>query len=326
MKIAFIGGTRFIGHAAAKLAAAEGHEVTVLHRGKHPSEIAAVRPIAVDRNDPSALCETLARLAPDVVVDTRAMDKVDAEVTALAAKVLEVPVVLLSSVDVYAQFGRLNGLPAGEPEEVVTEGSALTIPFPFRRLGGHAGGDDYDKKEVESVLRQAASEGMPGLTVLRLPAVYGARDYRRRFGEVVDALDGEGGAGAGGVKRLPCSGGARLRITHAHVADVAHAILLAAKKITKGVEVFNVGEQETPTMGERAEAIARGMGATFEWEETESALPAAFALYGKMPNDVVVSSARIREVLGFREITREEERLRDTVAWLRESRGTGVAA
>lgn len=313
MKIALLGGTRFIGHAAAALAAARGHDVFVLHRGKHASELSAVQPIAVDRADPSALCETLARLGADVLVDTRAMTRLDAEVTALAIKVLALPVVVLSSQDVYAQFGRLNGLPGPEPEAVVTESSPLTIPFPFRGIAEHDGGPDYDKKDVEEVVRDAVGEGAPGATILRLPAVYGARDYRRRFGGIVDALDR-------GATELPCAGGAAFRLSHAHVTDVAHAIVLAAERGPKGVEVFNVGEEAVPTMRERAEALARVMEVPFRWVETAEPLPAPFALFGRLASDMVVDTTRIRARLGFSEVTTEEQRLTDTIRWLRASR------
>lgn len=313
MKLAILGGTRFIGHAAAAHAAARGHDVFVLHRGKHPSELSAVQPIAVDRADPSALCETLARLGADVLIDTRAMTRLDAEVTALAIKVLTLPAVVLSSLDVYAQFGRLNGLPAPEPEALVTEDSPLTIPFPFRGVGGHDAGPDYDKKEVESVIREAVSEGAPGATILRLPAVYGARDYRRRFGGIVDAFDR-------GETTLPCAGGARFRLAHAHVRDVAHAMVLAAERRPEGLQVFNVAEAIVPPMRERAEAFARAMGVRFTWVETGAPLPPELATLGILPNDFVTDTSRIRASLGFHEVTTEEERLTDTIAWLRASR------
>lgn len=314
MKVAFLGGTRFIGHAAAARAAERGHDVFVLHRGKHPSELAAAQPIAVDRADPSALCETLARLAPDVLVDTRAMTRVDAEVTALAAKVLGLPVVVLSSIDVYAQLGRLNGLAGPAPEPLVTETSPLTVPYPFRGMGEHEGGPDYDKKEVEAVLRHAVAEGAPGAIALRLPIVYGARDYKRRFGAVVDMLDA-------GAEEIPCSGGAALRLAHAHVADVAHAIVLCAEERPAGFSVFHVGEAVTPTMRARVEALAAAMERRLRWVEASEPLPPQLALLGKAPNDLVLDTSRIRSMLGYKEITTEEERVTDTVRWLRESRG-----
>ncbi|MEZ4294680.1 MAG: NAD-dependent epimerase/dehydratase family protein [Polyangiaceae bacterium] len=312
MKLAILGGTRFIGHATAAHAAHRGHEVFVLHRGQHPCEMASVQPIAVDRQDPSALCETLARLAPDALIETRAMTEVEAEVTALALKVLALPAVVLSSQDVYAQFGRLNGLPAPDPEPVITESSPLTIPFPFRDLGAHDGGPDYDKKLVEKVFSEAVNEGAPGVMVLRLPIVYGPRDYRRRFGGILDRLDR-------GERVLPCSGAAQGRITHAYVADVAHAIVLAAEQIRRGIRIYNVGEEMTPSARERVVALAEVAGLPFEWEEVQETPPELWFL-GRLPNDLVVDSGLLRSELGFRELTTERERLSETIEWLRTSR------
>jgi nucleoside-diphosphate-sugar epimerase len=309
--VAFLGGTRFIGRAAARRALSRGHTVSVLHRGRHPCEDQDVQDVLVDRADPSALSETLARVAPDVVVDTRAMTRADAQVTALACRIVGAPAVVLSSVDVYAQFGRLNGQPAPEPELLVTEGSPLGVSYPFRGLSTDLP-DEYDKKEVEAELERAVSDGVPGVLVLRLPAVYGDGDYRRRFGAVVDRLDA-------GERALPCAGGASFRQAHAHVADVAHAMVLGAEQHREGFLVLNVSERETPTMSARVEAIVRTMGLDFEWREGDP-VPDELAFLGAMPNDLVVSSAKLRERLGFAETTSEDERLRDLIRWLRVSR------
>lgn len=267
----------------------------------------------VDRHDPSALTEAVARLAPDVVVDTRAMTRADAEVFALVLSVAGCRGVVLSSQDVYAQFGRLNGLPAPEPEAVVREDSPLTVPFPFRDFGEHEGGPDYDKKDVETVLRLACEEKQACVTSLRLPGVYGWDDPKRRFAFVVDRLDA-------GELALPRVGGGTFRLTHAHVRDVAHAVVLAAEQAHTGYRVFNVGEAVTPTMSERAEALARQMNVELRWVESQPPLPAGLELLGVMPNDFVADSDALRRELGFSEITTAAEREADVVAWLRHSR------
>ena len=148
--------------------------------------------------------------------------------------------------------------------------------------------------------------------VLRLPAVYGRRDYRRRFGAIVDALD------AG--EDLPCVDGARFRWTHADVRDVAHAIVVAAENVKTGFSVYNVGEAETPTMRARVDEIARVAGRTPRWRETSGSLPDAFMVLGSTPGNLVVRSTRLRDELWFTEVTDAEERLRDLVAWCRETR------
>ncbi len=311
MKVAFVGGTRFIGRAAAQWALAAGHDVVVLHRGVHGSAPPGAAVRIVDRSDAAALGRALAAERPDAVVDTRAMTRTDAEVAIEAMQGLGAAVVVLSSQDVYAQFGRLNGLPAPVPETVVTESSPLTIPYPFRGKG-HPAGDDYDKKDVERTYLDAAGRVFPRVTVLRLPAVYGRGDAARRFGAIVDAIDA-------GTTALPCRGGASWRWTHAEVRDVAAAIGAALSSRERGSAVYDVAEQWTPAMRERTESIARAMGRKVTWVETEE-VPAELAILGEMPCDFVVEGARIRRELGFREVTTEEQRVAELIAWLRESR------
>jgi hypothetical protein len=72
-------------------------------------------------------------------------------------------------------------------------------------------------------------------------------------------------------------------------------------------------------MRARCDAIADAMGTRIAWRETAEPLPDALSFLGAMANDLVVGSARIRERLGFREITTEDERLADLIAWLRET-------
>ena len=328
----FIGGTRFIGHAAVVAAVARGHRVTVLHRGTTTLECEGVSDVFVDRRDPSALTLAVARAKADVVVDTRAMSRADAEATGLACETAGAPLVVLSSFDVYAQFGRLNGLPCAHLEDVVTEQSPLTVPKPFQALGvPHEGGPDYDKKDVEAHFRERASR-VP-TTILRLPGVFGARDPKRRFGAIVDAIDGTGtsdGPSDQQERELPCRAGAPLRLTHAHVANVAHAIALAAERRAAerapraGEEflVFNVGERHTPTMAERVALFARVIGKTVRLVEADDDAPLApeLALLGPLANDLVVSSAKIRQTLGFQEVVSDEDAARDLVQWLRKSR------
>lgn len=317
MHVVFVGGTRFIGRAAAAAALAEGHRVTVVHRGATPCDLAFVREVIADRRDPSALATALAKSKPDVVVDTRAMDRSDAEALALALKIVRVPAVVLSSQDVYAQFGKLNGLPSAAPDEpLLREDAPLTVPRPFAAIGApHEGGPDYDKKHVEAVFATLPAEtGAPAIA-LRLPGVYGTRDPKRRFGGLVDAIDS-------GMRELPCAGGAQLRLTHVHVDDAAHAIVLAATRATRDASfhVYNVGERATPTMAERAQAIAGAMGCIVTLVERSEPLAPAFALLGRFPCDCVLDTSAIRTELGFAEVTTEEECVRSVVAWARESR------
>ncbi|NNE92194.1 MAG: NAD-dependent epimerase/dehydratase family protein [Verrucomicrobiales bacterium] len=311
MRISFIGGTVFIGHAAAQAAVERGHKVTVIHRGEHPAEIDGVESLLAERTQTDALRAALHASAPDAIVDTLAMTAQDARNMIDASRELDVPVVVLSSQDVYAQFGRLNGHDGPEPEPLVTENSPLTVPYPFKGISEHAGGDAYDKKDVEAELREASD--LRATVVLRLPATYGSRDPQRRFGVIVDALDR-------GVRNLPIRDGGKFRWTHSHVANVAHAIALGCEARLSGFHLFNVGEAGTPTMKERADLIASAMGTVIEWRDADEDLQDAWAVFGEMPNDVVVDSTKIREQLGFTEILAPDACLEDLIDGLRRSR------
>lgn len=309
MRITFIGGTSFIGHAAACAAVDRGHQVICIHRGVHKNETDGATSIITDRADPDALTVAVRKSAPDVVIDTHALTRRDAETSVGAVRELDIPVVVLSSQDVYAQFGKLLGHPAPDLEDLVTEDSPLTVPYPFRGKREHSGGDAYDKKDVESVYRRAE---LLGVTVLRLPATYGYRDPQRRFGWALDAIDA-------GVTKFLHKGGGTWRWTHSDVRDVAHAILLAAEAPAKDFRTYNVGEENPPTMRGWSEGIATRVGVSLSWSEADDGLPAQFDYLGDERHDFVVGSERIRQELGFREITTWESRLTGLVDWLRKS-------
>lgn len=309
MRITFLGGTIFIGAAAARRAVERGHVVSVLHRGVHPNPEPRAVDVLVDREDPVALDRALATTRPDVVVDTRAMDRVTAVKSASVLVGRIVPAVILSSQDVYEAFGRVLGHPGDPPRGPIDEDAPLTVPYPYRGRPGHDDHDDYDKKDVEQVFQSAYDHGdLSALTILRLPATYGPGDPVPRFGPIVDALDAGDGT-------LPCVDGACWRWTHAHVEDVAMAIVLAAEQ-ADGARTFNVGEPETPTMAEWAERIGAAMGKTVQWREVEE-LPQELSHLGRIENDVVADTRRIRAALGYREITTPEQRVRDVIAQAR---------
>jgi len=291
-----------------------GHSVSVLHRGVHNIELPkGVEEIIVDRDDGNALNTAIRNIRADVLVDTFAMTQVQTSKTinSLAGNVGKV--VVLSSQDVYAQFGRLNGHPAPAVEDLVTESSPLTVPFPFRGLADRDGGYDYDKKDVEAEYRNAVEKDLfEAVTVLRLPGVFGFGDYRRRFGAIVDTLDD-------GIRKLPCQNGATWRWTKGHVQNIAHAVVLSAEKACSGFEIFNVGEEITPTMRERVDRIANLLDISIEWEETDT-LSDNYSILGKMPNDFVADTTKIRATLGYAEILLEKACYMDLIEWCRKSR------
>lgn len=284
-----LGGTGFISGAIVRVALARGHAVHLVHRGSRPSPAGTTESI-VDRADTPRLEQTLSALRPAAVIDTCAMTAAHAESLVTAMRQLDARLTVLSSQDVYAQFGRLNGLPAPEPEPMISEGSPLTVPFPFRGIADHAGGPDYDKKDVERIVARRTDRGV---VILRLPAVTGAGDPKRRFGAVVDAIDG-------GALTMVHDGGA-LRWSHTDVDDVALACVLAAEHERRSLSIFNVGEANVPTMRERFDALATAMGVVLDWRTADEEAPCTDSLLGSFPNDVIADDGAIREALGWSE-------------------------
>ena len=314
MRVAVIGGTRFIGAAAVRHLLRRNHEVVVLHRGEHPNPNAGARVVPVDRADATALGEAIRSAAADAIVDTRSMTGHDADIVTAALRDAALPLITLSSQDVYAQFGAILGHPAPAPEATISEQSPLTIPFPYRHLAGQHGHPDYDKKEVEQRFKEAVQTGdLDAVTVLRLPATFGKGDPARRFGAIVDALDDGDGS-------LPCIDGGRWKWTHSHVDDVAHAIALATEQVHAGFEIFNVGDEHTPSMGEWARRFAHYMGKALRWVESPGELPDGLHHLGRIAPNVVVDSGRIRRDLGFAETTDVASKVASIVDWAREAR------
>src|SRR4051812_34490236 len=99
MRVAVLGGTRFIGRAITLELARAGHEVTVFHRGQsEPDELGHVGHVHVDR---SAIASVADQLAPaDAVVDTMALSAKDTA-PVLAVVPDSARLLVLSSMDVY---------------------------------------------------------------------------------------------------------------------------------------------------------------------------------------------------------------------------------
>src|SRR5688572_6599940 len=95
MRVLVIGGTNFIGPAAVRALREAGHDVTVLHR----TECGDPAHVHADRAE--------ARGEYDVAIDMFAMTEHDART--LVDRRLAPRLVVISSQDVYRQYGRLVG-------------------------------------------------------------------------------------------------------------------------------------------------------------------------------------------------------------------------
>lgn len=286
MHVLMIGGTRFIGPYVVRRLVAEGHAVTVFHRGETEADIPSdVRHI----HHPAATMPVLSfpddvlEASPDVVIHMIPMGERDARVAVGAFRGRAGRLVALSSGDVYRAYGRFTGLEAGPADNSpLTEASPLrTVLYPYRAQARSP--DDlvysYDKILVERAV--LAVPDLPGV-VLRLPKVYGPGDN------------------ADLATMYSVRGHPRWRWTHGYVENVAEAIVLAACHRAAG-GIYNVGEEYTPTVAERLAQLpprspheAAPMAANFE-------------------QDIVFDTTRIRRELGYAEPVGYEEALRRTL-------------
>ena len=123
---------------------------------------------------------------------------------------------------------------------------------------------------------------MPG-TVLRLPKVYGR-------GDNADL------ATVYAFRNHP-----QWRWTHGYVQNVAAAIVLAALHPAAVGQIYNVGEEHTPTMAERLAKLP------------ESSVPASTDTKFNFDQNIAYDTSRIRCELGFEEVIGEDDAMRRTV-------------
>jgi nucleoside-diphosphate-sugar epimerase len=279
-----IGGTRFIGPRVVRELVGRGHEVAVFYRGQHDADL----PESVVRfKDPRAAMPVIAipdelrSYEPDVVLHTIAMGERDAAAARDAFATIARRIVVLSSGDVYRAYGVFKGIEQGALEPVpLKETAALrTRLYPYRSKSTSQGALEYfyDKVLVERAI--SADARLPA-TVLRLPKVYGSEDN----------------ADLWSVYNFQQHG--HWRWTHGFVDNVAHAIALTVEDERSAGRAYNVGEEQTPTMGERLKDLA----ARSRQQDTDPALNFA--------QDIVYDTTAIRRELGFREIVSEREAMR----------------
>ena len=105
MRVAFVGGTGFLGSVAVPLALACGHELVVAHSGTHelPEPISSqVEHLHGSRDELLAPRGPLERVHPDVIIDTfRGATADKARQLASCANACGARVVAVSSCDVY---------------------------------------------------------------------------------------------------------------------------------------------------------------------------------------------------------------------------------
>lgn len=319
MKILVIGGTGFIGPFVIEALAGQGHDVTVFHRGEAKTPLPqSTRRIHGNRNNLPERRSEFERLAPDVVIDFILSDDRQARALMQTFRGLTPRIIAISSQDVYRAYGVLLGREPGPPQAIpITEESEVRRqlhPYNLDHLRMAQGmfpwiTDDYDKIPVErTVLDDPA---LPG-TVLRLPMVYGPGDPVHRFYAALKRIDD------GRPVILLEESYARLHPPRGYVEDVAAGIVLAVLSDRTAGKIYNIASDRQFSELEWTQKIGRAAG----WNGQVIALPKDQTpphLISPLntEQDWLVSSAKIRDELGYAEPTPLEIGLQRTIAWER---------
>jgi nucleoside-diphosphate-sugar epimerase len=294
-----LGGTRFIGRAILEELTGAGHDVLVVHRGKlEPEGLPDAEHLHVDRMDLAAHRSQLVAFEPDGVVDCRALTRADAEV-ALDALPGGIRLVVISSLDVYRAFGAVNEGRETDPVPLNEQSPVRPTRYPHRGMPG--GLDDYDKLDVEDVYLPR------GGTSLRLPMVYGPRDYQLREEYILRRV-------RAGRTQIPFGAGTWLAC-RGYIDDVARGVRLALESPEAAGEVFNLCEDRTYSMRLWSLMILEAAGSDAELVDVpDDALPSDLEMTGTMHQHIAATALKARTRLGWN-TSDPEATLRTTVRW-----------
>jgi len=245
MKIAILGAGGFIGQAVAARCLAAGHTVTCISRGRPTMGVGDATWIEGDRGEPNHIADILRAQRCDSVIDMIAYSETDTSALLEAIGRQIGRYVLISSADVYRNYGRLHRQETGEPDAGPLDETAplRTGRYPYRGETPRAADDphlwmdDYDKILVEEIARKTASDW----SICRLPMVYGPGDPQMRFAWAYTPMLAE-------TSRIELPGSwLDWAVTYGHVETVATAIVHVATHPHGARRVFNITEDESPT-------------------------------------------------------------------------------
>jgi UDP-glucose 4-epimerase len=298
MRVIVLGGTRFIGRALVEDLTRAGHQLLVVHRGQtEPADAPAADHLHVDRASLSERDRDLRTFNPEALVDCRALTRADAD-AALKAIPGGLRLVVLSSIDVYRAYDSFRAGVQTDPVPLDERAPTRPERFPYR--DSDPGLRDYEKLDVEEAYLAE------GATILRLPMVYGERDYQRREEFVLRRV-------RAGRRRIPSGPGNWLTCL-GYVGEIARGIRLALESDVIG-EVFNLAQVPTWTVWLWAERILRAAN----WEAelvrvADGVLPEDLRITRSASQHLLADPSKAR--IGLDWVHSEpEECLRTSVAW-----------
>jgi nucleoside-diphosphate-sugar epimerase len=303
VRVAFIGGTKFVGPVSVRAIADAGHEVAVAHSGAHEAEgLGQFSHLHESRAGLLGANGLVERWRPDVLVDTfpgGATAEKAVQLGDCARRAGVDQIVAISSIDVYQHCvdgGLADGSGAqafsSDPIPLRESARLRTAPYP-------GGGPEHD-----NVAMEAALQGARRITVLRPGAIYGPYP-RVRESFLVDRI-------ARGESALPLPDGGVQLWHRVAVGRVANAVVAALERAPDDFWACNVADPYDWDYSGLAARIAELLD--WRWE------PQRVSFHDEdhpwqTSHPVLVNDQRLREVLGVT-APDPEDALAETVRWL----------
>ena len=307
MRVAFVGGTHYVGPVAVPLLLEAGHEVVVAHSGahEHPA-VADVEHLHGPRDELLAEGGPIERWAPEVLIDTFAPGATAEKGLALAAcasRAGAAQVVAVSSMDVYEHC-----VHAG-----IADGSGV-VPMPPQRLPLSEDAPLRDKPypggspEHDNVAMEAALGGAARITALRPGAIYGPyRNTRERY--LVERV-------RDGVRELTLPDRGQ-QIFHAVAVErVGRAVVASLERAPEGFWACNVVDPAYWTFAGLAGEVGRLLD--WDWEPVDVTFAEADHPWATA-HPIIGSDIRLREILQVEE-PEPRDALAEAIRWLWEHR------
>jgi nucleoside-diphosphate-sugar epimerase len=298
-RVLVVGGTGPTGVPLVRGLVERGHDVTILHRGRHESDEtpARVRHLHHDPFDPADLARAAEAGPFDVVIAMYGRLRRVAE--AFAGRTGR----FLSVGGVPAYLGWMN------PEVAGPAG----LPVPVREDAPLVSAPEQDAKGYRIVrTEEAVFAAHPRATHVRYPYVYGPRQPAPREWSVVRrVLDGR--------RRIVVADEGLTLHHHGYTENLAHAMLLLVDHPEAGAgRIYNAADDEVLTVRQVIEAVAGALGHTFEIESLpyELAVPARPLLMQPSPAHRVLDLSALRRDVGYRDAVPPREALAATARWL----------
>ena len=298
MRVLVIGGTHFVGRHTVELFLEQGHELTVLNRGRSPDPLPPeVERLRADRTVPEQFLGALDGKRFDAIVDCIGYDRAEIEVVIERFRDQIKRYVLIDSVSVY--------LPGG----------LLPVDETFPTHGGS--GWDYPRKKVECVDALTAAHrefGFPWAS-LRPAYIYGRYNNNpngefRFFARVED----------GGTVAIPGDGSFVFHQTHGR--DLAFASLAAIERDEAVGQIYNIAGAYAQTATRFVQAVGEAMGrevdVAFARHITRRAEAEKFFSYQMRPPQIY-SIEKARRDLAWEPQFDIVEGLRDAYEWYKET-------